>query len=155
MIHAAFLNIYWKSCFRIHLNLTVSSFRAGILFFFFFFFCEDFFFEIGFCELWCLGWLQTAILLIFATWVARITGMSHWCLAFWKLFTHRDWNIWLPTFLDFGVSTKEVLCNADEFVFVSKLVFFSCSLQYSFFVLYSWYFRYDVMWGDSFLVTSI
>jgi hypothetical protein len=29
----------------------------------------------------CLGWLQTAILLMFASWVARITGMSHQCLV--------------------------------------------------------------------------
>jgi hypothetical protein len=28
-----------------------------------------------------LGWLQTMIPLISASWVARITGMSHWCLA--------------------------------------------------------------------------
>jgi hypothetical protein len=26
----------------------------------------------------CLGWPQTAVLLISASWVARITGMSHW-----------------------------------------------------------------------------
>jgi hypothetical protein len=35
----------------------------------------------------CLGWLQTAILLISTTWVARIIGVSHWCLAdehFWQ-----------------------------------------------------------------------
>jgi hypothetical protein len=29
----------------------------------------------------CLGWLQTVILLISASWLARITGMSHWRLA--------------------------------------------------------------------------
>jgi hypothetical protein len=29
----------------------------------------------------CLGWLQTAILLISASWVARLTGVSHWCPA--------------------------------------------------------------------------
>jgi hypothetical protein len=29
----------------------------------------------------CPGWLPTVILLIFAFWVARITGVSHWCLA--------------------------------------------------------------------------
>jgi hypothetical protein len=27
------------------------------------------------------GWLQTEIFLISASWVTRITGMSHWCLA--------------------------------------------------------------------------
>jgi hypothetical protein len=34
-----------------------------------------------------LGWLQTAILLIFAFWVARTAGMSHWCQAALFLFT--------------------------------------------------------------------
>jgi hypothetical protein len=29
----------------------------------------------------CLGWLQTRILLISASWVTRITSVSHWCLA--------------------------------------------------------------------------
>jgi hypothetical protein len=32
----------------------------------------------------CLGWLLTMILLIFASWVARIIGMSHQCLAWPK-----------------------------------------------------------------------
>jgi hypothetical protein len=27
------------------------------------------------------GWLGTAILLISASWVAKITGVSHWCSA--------------------------------------------------------------------------
>jgi hypothetical protein len=41
------------------------------------------FFEIGSCELFIyLGWLQTAILLISASWVARITGVSHQHPAF-------------------------------------------------------------------------
>jgi hypothetical protein len=29
----------------------------------------------------CLGWLLTVILLVSASWVARIIGVSHWCLA--------------------------------------------------------------------------
>jgi hypothetical protein len=29
----------------------------------------------------CLGWLLTVNLLISASWVARITGVNHWCLA--------------------------------------------------------------------------
>jgi hypothetical protein len=45
-----------------------------------FFLCEDFF-EIRSCKL-CLGWLQISILLISASWVARITGMSHRCPVF-------------------------------------------------------------------------
>jgi hypothetical protein len=39
------------------------------------------FFKIGSCELFDQGWLWTAILLISASWVARITGVCHWCLA--------------------------------------------------------------------------
>jgi hypothetical protein len=35
------------------------------------------FFEIGSHELFCLGWLWTAFLLISASWVARIAGISH------------------------------------------------------------------------------
>jgi hypothetical protein len=46
----------------------------------FFFFCEGFF-EIGSHGTTCLGWLQTVILLISASWVARITGVSHQCPA--------------------------------------------------------------------------
>jgi hypothetical protein len=34
------------------------------------------------------GWLQTAILLITASWVARITGVSHWCLAVLNIFIY-------------------------------------------------------------------
>jgi hypothetical protein len=34
-------------------------------------------FEIGSHELFAQGWLWTAILLISASWVARITGVSH------------------------------------------------------------------------------
>jgi hypothetical protein len=32
----------------------------------------------------CLVWFQTMVLLISAAWIARMTGMSHWCLA-WVL----------------------------------------------------------------------
>jgi hypothetical protein len=38
------------------------------------------FLRLGFSTV-CLGWLQTAILLISASWVARITSVSHQCLA--------------------------------------------------------------------------
>jgi hypothetical protein len=30
----------------------------------------------------CLGWLRTAIILISASWVARIAGVSHLCLSY-------------------------------------------------------------------------
>jgi hypothetical protein len=39
------------------------------------------FFEIGFLKLFCPGWLQTSILLVSASWVAGITGVSQQCLA--------------------------------------------------------------------------
>jgi hypothetical protein len=35
----------------------------------------------------CPGWLWTVILLISASWVAQITDMSHWCLAYKVKFT--------------------------------------------------------------------
>jgi hypothetical protein len=43
-------------------------------------FCDGFFWD---RVLWtvCLGWLWTTILLISASWVARITGVSHGCPA--------------------------------------------------------------------------
>jgi hypothetical protein len=39
------------------------------------------FFKIESRELFCLGWFWTTVLLISASWVARITGVSCWCLA--------------------------------------------------------------------------
>jgi hypothetical protein len=44
------------------------------------------FFKIGSHELFAWGWLPTAILLISAFQVAKITGMSHRCLAglYWR-----------------------------------------------------------------------
>jgi hypothetical protein len=44
------------------------------------FFVMDFS-KIGFLELFPQGWLWTVILLIPASWVARITGVNHWRLA--------------------------------------------------------------------------
>jgi hypothetical protein len=44
------------------------------------FFVCDGFFEIGSCELFAWWWLQTVILVISASQVARITGMSPQCL---------------------------------------------------------------------------
>jgi hypothetical protein len=43
-------------------------------------FCDDFFQDSVSCTIF-LGWLWTLILLIFASWVARIIGVSHWHLA--------------------------------------------------------------------------
>jgi hypothetical protein len=44
------------------------------------FFCDGFFGDRGLRTI-CLGWLRTLTLLISASRVARITGMSHWCPA--------------------------------------------------------------------------
>jgi hypothetical protein len=38
-------------------------------------------FKIWSCKVFVWGWLWTTVLLIFASWVARITGVSHWHLA--------------------------------------------------------------------------
>jgi hypothetical protein len=43
-------------------------------------FCDSYF-QDRVSQTTCLGWLRTSILLISASWVARITGMSHWCPA--------------------------------------------------------------------------
>jgi hypothetical protein len=40
-------------------------------------FC-DVFFQDRVLQTFCLGWLRTSILLVSASWVARITGKSHW-----------------------------------------------------------------------------
>jgi hypothetical protein len=37
----------------------------------------------------CPGWLQILILLISASWVARITGARYWCPAFFLVFWDR------------------------------------------------------------------
>jgi hypothetical protein len=50
-------------------------------------FCVGFFWDTV-SQTSCLGWLQTVILLISASWVARIAGMSHWHPVrpdFWRL----------------------------------------------------------------------
>jgi hypothetical protein len=44
------------------------------------FFCEGFFKIVSHRTL-CPGWLRTANFLISASWVAKITGVSHWCLS--------------------------------------------------------------------------
>jgi hypothetical protein len=47
----------------------------------------------------CLGWLWTKILLIAVSWVARIIGMSHQCLAKKK---KKDAIFFIYLFLNFG-----------------------------------------------------
>jgi hypothetical protein len=50
------------------------------------FVCVLVIFEIGSCRTICLGWLWTGILLISASWVARIIGVRHWWDARLHLF---------------------------------------------------------------------
>jgi hypothetical protein len=51
-----------------------------------------------------LGWLQTLILLISASWVARITGVSHQCQAPQGFLigsldhAHNSWRLWIEFF---------------------------------------------------------
>jgi hypothetical protein len=42
-----------------------------------------------------LGWLWTAILLICASWVARITWVNHWCPALVCLFIYLQYLVWI------------------------------------------------------------
>jgi hypothetical protein len=59
----------------------------------------------------CLGWLLTEILLISASWIARITGVSHLCLARWILHLHENLlNIW-----------KKALCSHWTFCYTGTM----------------------------------
>jgi hypothetical protein len=62
-------------------------------------------FKIGSWELFASGWSRTIILLISASWVSKITGVSHRCSArsvFFNLFfkfviyltLHLDYHFW-------------------------------------------------------------
>jgi hypothetical protein len=68
-------------------TLPALFFCAEVFFFFFFFFfflgrarCAEFFWDRVLRTI-CLGWLWSTVLLISASWVAKITGVSHCCLA--------------------------------------------------------------------------
>jgi hypothetical protein len=80
-------------------------------------------FEIGSCATVCSGWLWTLILLISASWVAGITGVSHWCPAVIILRLHLWYSalqLFLPWHLAFSrtflswlsVFFPSVLCRA-------------------------------------------
>jgi hypothetical protein len=60
------------------------------------YFCDFFFFQDRVSWTICHGWLQTSILLISASWVARITGVGHWCPArffiFYLFFQCLEWS---------------------------------------------------------------
>jgi hypothetical protein len=65
-----------------------------------------FFFVMGFLEKGshrtvCLAWLPTEMLLISASWVARITGVSYWHPAFFFFFSFKR-DCTLKIFEDFS-----------------------------------------------------
>jgi hypothetical protein len=66
------------------------------------------FFEIGFCGTICLDWLWTVILLISASWVVRITGVSHRHLD-QKYFLMWSWSFMYSSLMDGIVSFSIVL----------------------------------------------
>jgi hypothetical protein len=68
--------------------------------------CCDGFFRDRVSRTICLGWLQTLILLISAFWVAKITSMSHWRLAYWVFFF---------TFLTTAGIEPRTLCRAAKY----------------------------------------
>jgi hypothetical protein len=78
-------------------------------------------FEIGSHRTICPGWLWTAILLISASWVARITGVSHWHTA-----PGQFWTGLLFLFVSRGFFAT--LCN----IISHFLAFESCDLNTSF-----------------------
>jgi hypothetical protein len=57
--------------------------------------CVKGFFKAGSCRTICQGCLWTMIHLISASWVARITGMSHQCLAFSTAFNTYPYILYL------------------------------------------------------------
>jgi hypothetical protein len=71
------------------------------------------FFEVRSCELFPSDWLRTAILLISTSWVARITGMSHWyltpTLSYCNTIVHLSPEKWCPCFLSMNMGES---CDA-------------------------------------------
>jgi hypothetical protein len=59
-------------------------------------FCDGFFWDRVSWTIY-LDWLRTVILLISASWVARITDMNHWCLAIF-IFIFLMMSFWTQSF---------------------------------------------------------
>jgi hypothetical protein len=104
----------------------------------------------------CLGWLPTTILLISISWVARIIGVSHWCLAkalcdlseflshcrdiiltLWKtLSSIREQNIWLcgactlPTAANLYIESTLCLAFAKHFPCIHSFNLHNMSLHH-------------------------
>jgi hypothetical protein len=84
----------------------------------------------------CLGWLQTVILLISSSWIARISGMSHWIPAYACF-----WWTYLMVFLMGGnarINETLVWSSILQFFFVDRLCkiilkeLYSCQLTAQF-----------------------
>jgi hypothetical protein len=96
-------------------------------------------------KLFCLGWPQTVILLISASHVARITGMSHQHLTC-VLFSFRAWNISFHALLAFRVSVENSAGLAFMFLTTSLLqfsIFFLSSVLFNVLaIIYLWVFLF-------------
>jgi hypothetical protein len=95
-------------------------------------FCDGFFFWDRVSQTICLGWLQNVILLISASWVAKITGVSHQHSAFPN--SHfpllLSWNILFPKFSCYCLSSSTV-CRTPLSIFCNAglvgMNWFSCA----------------------------
>jgi hypothetical protein len=70
------------------------------------------FFKMGSHETICPGWLRTAILLISAFWIARITSVSHRCPAPTFTMPYNDLNafvLWVPSHLTLNSNFPHLL----------------------------------------------
>jgi hypothetical protein len=92
-----FFNIVLKNSFVSVLGAWTRGLHLEPLHqpFFFFFFCDGCFWDRVSRTIF-LSWLRTVILRISASWVAKITGVSHWCPLFLFFFFY----FWLFFFLN-------------------------------------------------------
>jgi hypothetical protein len=82
----------------------------------------------------CSSWLPTLLLLISASWVARITGLSHW-LSAWLWFEWRYpfqtscWN-WFPIVVVLGgwLNLPKGVCTLIKGLEVKGIVFLHFSI---------------------------
>jgi hypothetical protein len=103
------------------------------------------FFKIGSPKLVIWGWLRTAFLLISASWVGRITNVSHWHLAYFFLeqtcehfcllfpFQGWCWGLTLPLYATFRTAftmhtalSSPTLCDPKSFLQLFLIHIMSC-----------------------------
>jgi hypothetical protein len=73
----------------------------------------------------CLRWLRTSIRMISASWVARMTGVRHQCLAYLFLFFSCIENLeltWVKLILESSIFTHHILHRVMWSVLSSKLM---------------------------------